>query len=68
MLLELDNAIANTQTFSRLSCMKHTHRMYRIDAAYGYRRRTFRGLYVCVLDMPANFIKTDEPIELPFAK
>jgi len=35
------------------------------EAAYCYRRRTFRGLCVCVLGISVSAAKTDETIELP---
>jgi len=44
------------------------HRMHRIHAHYCNRRRTFRGLSVCVCVAHAdlNPAKSAEPIEMPF--
>jgi len=44
------------------------HRIYHLDAAFCYRRRTFRGLCVreCVLGTPVSPAETAEPIDMTF--
>jgi len=44
----------------RIACKQCTY------AAYCYRRRTQRGLYVCVVGIRLSYAKTAEPIEMPF--
>ena len=41
------------------------HRLHRTDAACCYRRLTFSGLHVCLLDTSVSPAKTDKPIESP---
>jgi len=44
------------------------HRMHRTDAAYCYRRRTFRGLCVCMCWAHRWACKTAEQIETPLGR
>ena len=48
--------------YKRNICIIRPRRMHRIDAAYCYRCRTFRGLCVCVFVL--GVAKADEPIEM----